>query len=586
MNRLQILAICCSLSITATVSATQPANYTATWASVNQHTPAPEWFKDAKFGLWFHWGVYSTAAFGSEWYPRNMYANGSSEFNHHVSTFGDPYSAWPYHNFINGANNKAGVFTQFAPKLKSAGGNFDPNEWASLFDSAGAKFAGPVAEHHDGFSLWNSTVSEWNSVSKGPKLDLVGLFATAFRAKGMKFFVSEHIAYGITGYFQYVPAQTTTTLQNLYHKLSRTAEEQKWLTKQKELIDLYQPDYMWHDFELGKLSEQVRLEYLAYYYNKAISWKKDVVASHVVRNGGDDGFNRLGEVAQFERGGPSDIVNPFWLAGDAISSSSWCYTQGIGYYSTISLLHALIDRVSKNGCLLLNISPMADGTIPQGQRAVLLCMGDWLRKFGESIYATRAWVKYGEGPTAIGGGEFSTPKTGTNRDWRFTRTKDSSILYAICLGWPGNGATTTIASITPARLPLGTHSRVYLLGASAGTFTQLNFNQGSAGLQVTMPAAQPYTALAYVLKIVKDATVTTAFRPGMTSEHCGRTMFRTSSNGFALDPDFAGKRKTIAAYDLKGRLVGIKTIEENRVDLKKWFSVGQGIHVVSVTPSR
>src|SRR5262245_29537220 len=113
-----------------------PSSYTATWASVNQHPPAAEWFQDAKFGIYFHWGAFSVPAFGNEWYPRNMYNNGSAENNHHKSVFGDP-SVWPYHNFINGAADRAGNWVQFAPKLKSAGGNFDPNEWAQLFVDAG-----------------------------------------------------------------------------------------------------------------------------------------------------------------------------------------------------------------------------------------------------------------------------------------------------------------------------------------------------------------------------------------------------------------------------------------------------------------
>src|SRR5438309_780477 len=153
-------------SASATVG---PQSYTASWSSVDQHPPAPEWFQDAKFGIYYHWGAFSVPAFGNEWYPRNMYIGGSNENNHHKAVYGDP-SVWPYQNFINGARDKAGNWVQFAPKLKSAGGNFDPNEWAQLFADAGAKFAGPVAEHHDGFSMWNSTANEWNSVRTGPQL--------------------------------------------------------------------------------------------------------------------------------------------------------------------------------------------------------------------------------------------------------------------------------------------------------------------------------------------------------------------------------------------------------------------------------
>ncbi|NUR31494.1 MAG: alpha-L-fucosidase, partial [Catenulispora sp.] len=132
-----------------------PQSYTASWSSVNQHPAAPEWFQDAKFGIYYHWGAFSVPAFGNEWYPRNMYNNGSAENNHHKAVYGDP-SVWPYHNFILGANDKSGNFVKFAPKLVSAGGRWDPNAWAQLFKNAGARFAGPVAEHHDGYSMWNS----------------------------------------------------------------------------------------------------------------------------------------------------------------------------------------------------------------------------------------------------------------------------------------------------------------------------------------------------------------------------------------------------------------------------------------------
>ena len=474
--------------------------YTATWASVDKHPPAPEWFMDAKFGIYFHWGVFCVPAFGDEWYPRWMYQNGNNDFNHHVATYGDPYTNWPYHNFINGANDKKGVFTQFAPKLKSEGGNFDPVEWINLFDSAGAKFAGPVAEHHDGFSMWNSTGNEWNSVAKGPKLDLVSLFAAAIRVKGMKLMMSMHHAFNFSGFFQYVPAQTDASLKKLYGQLGTAAEHQLWYDKLKEIIDNYQPDLIWQDFNMNTVSETQRLNFLSYYYNKALDWDKEVVATYK-----NNDFNKNGEVYDYERGGPADITYPYWLTDDAISSSSWCYTQGIGYYSTTQMLHSLIDRVSKNGNMLLNISPMADGTIPQGQRTVLLGIGDWLRKFGESIYATRAWTVYGEGPTKAGGGAFTAPLVGTNKDWRFTRTKDTSTLYAICLGWPGTSAQVTITSITPARFAA---NGVYLFGTTAGTYAKINtFTQNNQGLTFTTPASQPYTALAYAFKITSSRSV-------------------------------------------------------------------------------
>ncbi len=478
-----------------TVWATEgPSSYTPAWPSVDQHPPAPEWFQDAKFGIYFHWGVFSVPAFANEWYPRNMYAGGSNENRHHITTYGDP-SAWPYHNFINGARDKAGNWVQFAPKLKSAGGDFDPGEWAQLFADAGAKFAGPVAEHHDGYSMWNSGVNEWNSVRTGPKLDLVRLHADAIRAKGMKFVVSLHHAYNFTGFYDRVPAQSDPSLRKLYGQLGRPAENQLWFDKLKEVIDGYQPDIVWQDFNLPQVDESQRLNFLAHYFNRAVAWNKDVVSTY------KDGLNNRGSVFDFERGGPADIQHPFWLTDDSISSSSWCYTVGIGYYPLNAMLHSLIDRVSKNGNMLLNIAPMAGGTIPNGQRTILLGMGDYLKRFGESVYATRAWTAYGEGPTQMGGGSFVQPRAGTNRDIRFTRSKDNTVLYATVMGWPGG--TLSITTLNSSRINLSTLASVRLLGSTAGSYIDLPTpNQNGSGLHIPMPSATaPFGAPAYVVKL-------------------------------------------------------------------------------------
>jgi alpha-L-fucosidase len=473
--------------------------YTATWASVEKHKIAPEWFQDAKFGLWFHWGVYSVPAYGYEWYPRNMYNTTSGEYTHHKATYGDPKGNWPYQNFILGANDLKGNWVQFAPKLVSAGGKLDPDEWAALFDSAGAKIAGPVAEHHDGFSMWGSKVNPWNALSKGPKLDLVKVLTDAFRARGLKVMCSLHHAWNTTGYYEYAPAQTVDSLKRLYGQISAAEAERVWLEKLKEVIDGYKPDYIWQDHNVVKMSESARLTFLSYYFNKEADWGKEVVASY------NDGLTNACAVKQYERGGPAAVTSPYWLTEDAVSSSTWSYTSGMSYYSSAQLLHRLIDIVSKNGNLILNISPMADGTIPQQQRTILLAMGDWLRRFGESIYSTRAWTVYGEGPTLMGGGSFTAPVAGTNKDFRFTRSKDSTTMYAVCLGWPGNGTKVTIASVTAARFKA---TGIYLFSNTAGTYIKLdNFTQGTGGISFNMPATQPYTALAYAFRITSEGSV-------------------------------------------------------------------------------
>jgi alpha-L-fucosidase len=501
-----------------------PSSYTPSWASVDQHPPAPEWYQDAKFGIYYHWGVFSVPAFGNEWYPRNMYIAGSAENNHHIATYGDP-SVWPYHNFINGANDKAGHYVQFAPKLTSAGGNWDPNAWAQLFADAGARFAGPVAEHHDGFSMWNSTANEWNSVAKGPRLDLLRLHADAIRAKGLRLYVSLHHAYHFNGYYDHVPAQSTTTLKKLYGQLGGAAENQLWYDKLKEVIDGYQPDIIYQDFDLNLVQESQRLNFLSYYYNKAVAWNKDVVATY------KDGFDNLGEVYDFERGGPGGLQYPYWQTDDSVSSSSWCYTAGIGYYSTKAMLHALLDRVSKNGTMVLNIAPMADGTIPSGQQTILRGIGDYLGRFGESVYATRAWDAYGEGPTQMGGGSFTTPREGTSRDIRFTRSKDNTVLYATVLGWPGG--TLNITTLAAGRINLATLSSVRLLGATAGSYTDLpTRSQDGSGLHITMPSSAPYSALAYVVKLSFSGAIPTLGGGGTIT---GWVRIANVTSGLVLD---------------------------------------------------
>lgn len=475
-------------------AADSPGTYTASWASVDQHPPAPEWFQDSKFGIYYHWGVFSVPAFSNEWYPRRMYIGGEECNTHHSSTYGDP-SVWPYHNFIKGARDKAGNFVQFAPKLASAGGNFDPAGWAKLFADAGAKFAGPVAEHHDGYSMWNSTVNEWNSVRTGPKLDLLKLHADAIRAQGMKLWVSLHHAYNFNGYYENVPPQSDASLKKLYGQLDRAAQQKLWFDKLKEVIDGYHPDILYQDFDLHLIDENQRLNFLSYYYNQAASLKKDVVATY------KDGFNDKGEVFDFERGGPAALKTPYWLTDDCVSSSSWCYTNGLGYYSLKALLHALIDRVSKNGSMVLNIAPMADGTIPSEQRTLLLDIGDYLKRFGESVYDTRAWTTFGEGPTVMGGGSFTQPREGTSDDIRFTRSKNGKVLYATVLGWPGK--SLTISSVTSSRMRLDSLASVQLLGSTAGTYVNLpNRVPDASGLRITMPSnGAPFDAPAYVVKL-------------------------------------------------------------------------------------
>jgi alpha-L-fucosidase len=481
--------------------------YTASWTSLDTHNPAPEWFQDAKFGIYYHWGAWCVAAFGSEWYPRNMYnkSGNSSEYQHHMSTFGDPFGDWPYDKFLTGANDKSGKLAQFAPKLKSDGGAWDPDEWAQMFLDAGAKYAGPVAEHHDGFSMWDSKVNEWNSVAMGPKLNLGKLQADAIRKKGMKLIMSHHTAYNFTGYYQWAPAGANDSLKKLYGQLPSATEQTLWLNKLKEIIDQFLPDIIWQDFNLGNISSANLTEFLAYYYNAALDANKEVVAT--AKDGMTINQGHKGQVLDYERGGPADITTPYWLTDDAVSSSSWSYTTGMRYYANNNLIHSFVDRVSKGGNLLLNLSPMADGTFPQEQKDIMAAFGKFLRQMGTAIYNTRAFAVYGEGPTKMGGGGMTSPTAMTASDVRYTKSKDGDAVYALLMGWPGNGKQVDLTAVTTTRFALGS-GKVFLFGPSGNGTGEiaLQATQDGSGLHVTLPSTQPYTAAAYALKISKSGT--------------------------------------------------------------------------------
>ena len=542
-----ILRIAVVLSVFTIVTLCQnkkaSIKYDATWQSVEKVNPVPEWFKDAKFGIYFHWGVYTVPAFDNEWYPRNMYVKGSPENKHHTEMYGE-VSQWPYNNFITGAKDRQGNFVQFSPKLKSEGGKFDPEEWAQLFADAGAKFAGPVAEHHDGISMWASKVNPWNVKDLGPKLDLVGVLTDAIREKNMRIILSMHHAYNITGYYEAVPPQSDPKLKKLFGQQGKEGNEAYWLAKHKEIIDNYKPDIIYQDFNLHIISQPVLLEFLSHYYNKAAEWNKEVVATF------KDGLNEKCAVLDYERGGPPDITENYWLTDDAISSSSWCYTEGIGYYSKQQILHAFIDRISKNGNMLLNISPKSDGTIPQEQKDVLLAMGAWLKKYGEAVYATRAWEKYGEGPTKMGAayGVMMAPTAGTAKDIRFTRSKDNTTLYAILLGWEKDRKEIKLTALASSRIDLKNLKSVELINGEAGKYLSLPFKQDAEGLIVSLPD-RSFEELAYVLKLRFEGRIPTL--DNYADLNCAPHYYlvpgkNTGSLVLGSDLTLTGKRKNIA----------------------------------------
>jgi alpha-L-fucosidase len=245
-----------------------------------------------------------------------------------------------------------------------------------------------------------------------------------------------------------------------------------------------------------------------------------------------DGFDSLGEIFDFERGGPAGILTPYWLTDDSVSPSTWGFISSIGYFSTQALLHSMIDRISKGGNMLLNIAPMSDGTIPAAQQSILQGIGDYLGRFGESFYGTRAWTVNGEGPTRMGGGTFTGDQAGTPQDIRFTRTKDNTVLYATVLGW--QGGTTTITTLNANQINLGNLASVQLLNNTAGSYINLpNHNQDGGGLHITMPATNPpFNALAYVVKLTFSGQIPTL---GAAPLPTGWAKIANVTSGLALD---------------------------------------------------
>ena len=461
--------------------------YEPTWESLAKHTEAPEWFRDDKFGIYFHWGVYCVPAFGSEWYPRTMHIKANREYKHHMETYGDP--------------TKFG-YADFVPMFQAE--KFNADEWAELFVQAGARFAGPVAEHHDGFAMWDSEVTPWNAKDMGPKRDITGELEKAIRKRGMKFVATFHHARNSlwrkdgdwTGHYEFVKKDFPSLLDDpqqaiLYGYMPREQFLEMWKGKLVEVIDKYRPDLMWFDAWFDEIPQQYQREYLAYYFNRAAEWGQEVVVTT------KQDLPRAVAVDDFEKGRADRLTGYVWLTDDTISKGSWCYTQDLQIKDTAEVLHVLIDIVSKNGQLLLNISPKADGTIPQEQRDVLLGIGTWLKKYGQAIYGTRPWLTYGEGPTRMEkGGHFVRMKGGyTPQDIRYTCK--GSTMYATTLGWPGANTQVVLTSFASDKL----QGDLRVTGVSMlGSREPIEYERREDGLVLSTPGEKP-DDLAVVFKI-------------------------------------------------------------------------------------
>jgi alpha-L-fucosidase len=463
-----------------------------TWQSL-EGMHVPEWYLDAKFGIFIHWGAYSVPAFGSEWYPREMYRKDTPEFKHHVATYG-PQSKFGYKDFI--------------PRFTAE--KFDAARWAELFSRAGARYVVPVAEHHDGFPMYDCGFTDWSAAKMGPKRDVIGELATAVRAKGLHFGVSSHRAEHWWFFDQgmlfdsdvrdsrfaglYGPARSRE-LAEAQREPPDKAFLDDWLARTSELVDKYRPELVWFDWWIGQPAFEPYLRrFAAFYYNRGVESGSGAAINYKY-----DAFPARAAVLDLERGQLASIRPLFWQTDTAISKNSWGYVRPQDYKTADSIVDDLVDIVSKNGCLLLNIGPRPDGTIPEEEQKILLEIGRWLETNGEAIYGTRPWRIFGEGPTRVAEGMFTDTKRAEfgAEDFRFTESGgNGGVLYAVALGWPANGRLE-VKTLAKGAAVIGD---VKLLGYAGA----LDWKQTARGLEVKLPAKRPCD-YAYALKITDSA---------------------------------------------------------------------------------
>ena len=456
--------------------------YRPDWESLRRYE-APDWYKDAKFGIFIHWGVYSVPAFGNEWYPRNMYQEGSDEYKHHLATYGPP-STFGYKDFI--------------PRFKAE--HFDPVQWAELFKASGARYVVPVFEHHDGFAMYDSGLSDWTAVKMGPHRDMYGELAKALRERGLRLGASSHRIehnFFLEGgrkidsdvndprYLAfYGPAHTwldgkKTLLQDWTYLSNEYLDD--WLARGAEIVEKYEPDIMYFDWWIGQPNARRHVaEFASFYYNHAASQGKVPVINYK-----DSALEEHSAVLDIERGQLSGIRPLYWQTDTSISNKSWGYIENDNFKSAETVVHQLVDIVSKNGNLLLNFPLPNSGELDFEEMTVLEGITAWMAVNSEGIYASRPWKIYGEGPSTkvkIEAGNFNEDKQKdlSAEDVRFT-TKGGT-LYAFVMGWPENAVVVSALGLASPQNP-GKIRNVQLLGHGG----DLKWKQDEAGLKVEMP---------------------------------------------------------------------------------------------------
>jgi alpha-L-fucosidase len=479
----------------ATPKPMAPGPFSPTWESLRDHYQVPAWFNEAKFGIFIHWGLYSIPARINEWYIRHMY---TSDVAWHTEHYGPP--------------DKFG-YKDFIPLFKAE--KYEPRAWAELFAKAGARYVVPVAEHHDGFAMWNSDLTPWSAGKMGPKRDLIGELAAAVRERNLIFGLSDHrmehhdFAYPAAGVPndefdpKYAGFYGPPIPGDMNDGNASKAFQEDWLARVQELVDKYEPQLIYFDNGVNPRSyDDVKLRAAAYFYNRAAQWGKQATLAT------KDVAYLFGSVQDFEKQqrAPKWIYPAAgWQIDDALGST-WGYTEGMTVRSAQSVVRELFEAASLGGNLLLNVSPRGDGSIPEEQQRVLLAIGEWLRVNGEGIYGSRAWMRFGEGPMmpaeAPGdwkGGSSAQPGPKVGRkatpapseaDFRFTA--GAKALYAF--GYKRPAAKARLTSFAEGKAKV---ERVTLLGVGS----PLVFRQTREALEVTLPAESGGVAMPYCLRI-------------------------------------------------------------------------------------
>ena len=395
------------------------------WSSLSAHK-TPEWYRRGKLGIFIHWGIYSVPAFGTEWYSRNMYNKHAPASAHHIKTY---------------ASHKDFGYKYFIPMF--TGEHFSAERWIKTFKDAGATFVVPVMEHHDGFAMYDTAFNRWNAKNMGPCRDVGGELRAECEKQGLQFCASTHRAehwffMNLGRTFEsdvdpnaewfdfYAPAvddkdfgaQTMFgTCDNVEGPGPDSAYLEDWMVRTCEIIDKYRPKLIYFDWWIQNRAFKPYLKKIAaYYYNRADEWGAEVTIDYK-----HNAFAPGTATLDIERGALGEIFSQPWQTDTAIGKRSWGYTKDNEFKSAYNVVTTLIDVVSKNGMLLLNLGPKPDGTFTDEETAVLRDLGAWLKTNGEGIYDTVPYKFYKEGDTSASAGMFAESDVAyTEHDFRFT----------------------------------------------------------------------------------------------------------------------------------------------------------------------